>query len=132
MEHLLPIDHAKPERRFTMTTFKTLCIAGITALILPLGAATPASAQEALVRFESESEVINQDTPGCTAQSTITNDCYKLPKPHRLGVVAAAFGEKLLNGYTVARLISSNSDNPIWKNATADTVLESGTFFRVR
>ena len=27
-----------------MTTFKTLCIAGFTALILPLGAATPAAA----------------------------------------------------------------------------------------
>lgn len=78
-------------------------------------------------------KVIDQDTPGCTSvNDSFSNVCYKLPKAHTLDVVAAAFGENLPDGYSVERLIRSNPENPLWQNATPDTVLEPGFFFRVR
>lgn len=74
-----------------MTTFKTLCIAGITALILPLGAATPASAQEALVKFDGIRSPFERSDAACSMIVDGKSGCMGILKSMALGDVAAKF-----------------------------------------
>jgi len=59
-----------------MTTFKSLCTAGITALALFTGAATPTTAQEALVNFEAGESPFDRSNALCAANPNL--GCVKL------------------------------------------------------
>jgi hypothetical protein len=128
MEHLLPIDHAKPERRFTMTTFKTLCIAGITALILPLGAATPASAQEALVNFSAgEQDPFEISKQNCIDKGLMNSACVTITSEF-----IETFGNQAL--CDIAHGVNSNinqlrSENGWGNEVTCETLLKVGDTF---
>jgi hypothetical protein len=113
-----------------MTTFKSTCIAGVTALAFFSGMV---SAGEVIqVNMTSTTSIIDKDSSDCEAGDAYHQICYKLPKAFDIKFVATSFDEVLPGGYTLERLIAANSDNPSWQNASAETILDSDVFFRVK
>ena len=107
-----------------MTTFKTLCIAGITALILPLGAATPASAQEAQVNFVlGKKDPFKVSEQNCIDKGWVETKC--LTTNEASGVFPISLVIDQLNS-NIERLRAVNG----WgEEVTPDTLVPIGSTF---